>query len=218
MKSVYIYILCKLSGYRSWIIRSLPNCAGSPAPPSCGVTIRQQNGADTCIRGRIAKSTGGTKYVSLNRSALTAGEGTGGGRRERKLFFALLMSANTRVVRDHLDMSTLVVVTGGDLYGLIQGLIHIYGQARSHSINTDARHIHGSDKDQSAAECKRGTRFGNEGEENGSEVSVQRSWNPSTPSPFGGHASSTFHLSGGSKMRNTPIPTLPFSRHVMCEC
>jgi hypothetical protein len=26
--------------------------------PSCGVTIRQQNGTDTCIHGRVAKSTG----------------------------------------------------------------------------------------------------------------------------------------------------------------
>jgi hypothetical protein len=66
-------------------------------------------------------------------------------------------------------MSTFGLVTGGVRYGMkrvVQGLVHIYGQARSHSISTDAPHgarVHGFDKDQSAVVCRRGTRFGNEG-------------------------------------------------------
>lgn len=44
---------------------------------------------------------------------------------------------NLRGVREHLDMSAFGFVTGGVLCGLnrvVQGLIHIYGQTRSHSI------------------------------------------------------------------------------------
>lgn len=67
-------------------------------------------------------------------------------------------------------MSAFGLVTGGVLYWLkrvVQGLMHIYGQARSHSISTDTPRVHGSEKDQSAAVCRCGTRFGNKGEENG---------------------------------------------------
>src|SRR6266852_8302050 len=106
-------------------------------------------------------------------------------------------------------MSAFGLVTGEVLYGfkrVVRGLIHIYGQARSHSIGTDAPRVHGSDKDQSAAVCRRGTRFGNEGEENGrggkgrGRAKVVGFLHPRAMP----HPRSTYGLSGGSKMRNTP--------------
>ncbi|KAN0118752.1 hypothetical protein V8E52_004863 [Russula decolorans] len=105
-------------------------------------------------------------------------------------------------VREHFDMSTLGLVTGGVRYELkrvVQGLIHIYGQARSHPISIDAPRVLGFDKDQSAVVCRRDTRFGNEEEENGREGCVPRSWDSFTPSPAVAmpHPRSTYGLSGG---------------------
>jgi len=49
----------------------------------------------------------------------------------------------------------------------------------------------------------------------GREGGVQRSWDLSTPSPSVVvlRPRSTYGLSGGSKMRNTPVPTLLPSRY-----
>jgi hypothetical protein len=89
--------------------------------------------------------------------------------------------------------------------------MNIYGQARSHSISTDAPRVHGFDKDQSAVCMQAGHAFWKTRKKRmeGKGACKGRGIPPSVAML---HPRSIYGLSGGSKMRNTPSPHLPSSR------